>query len=527
MTSHVDDEQEDFVIRGMATRPLEPSIKKGHDPFGINLEVSKTLRGVNRNCSRRIDTKIKKSEEKLPEGSDASSKQILPGMVFRNGYGAFDVMIPPYNQTELAQYYETSFANHASVDAKVSNMVGLGYHWALSDKAISLMETKNSEKEQSAARKKVERLKVRLTTWLDDLNDDETFIGTLEKLVTDLQAVGNGYLEIGRKSTGEVGYVGHIPAVSVRVRRQKDGFCQIVGDKVVFFKNYGEKVRGNPVTTDPQPNEIMHLKMYSPLNTYYGVPDIVSAGQAVIGDIFAQQYNIDYFENKAVPRYLVTVKGAKLSEASEDKLFNFMQTNLKGQNHRTLVVPLPPDNEQTKVEFKMEAIEAGIQEGSFGKYHESNRNDILSAHQVPLSKIGMGDGSLAGTIASDRTFREQVARPAQRMLEKRVSRIIAEVTDVLELKLNELTLTDEAAQAQTFEKYVRNQILTPNEARDKLGYPHREGGDEPLELNPRQTADAKNEATGNDSRATDRENNAADSPNTVSGRNPKGDGEKK
>ena len=278
--------------------------------------------------------------------------------------------------------------------------------------------------------------------------------------------------------------------------------------------------------TDPTPNEVMHLKVYSPLNSYYGVPDIVSAGQAVIGDIFAQQYNIDYFENKAVPRYLVTVKGAKLSQDSENKLFNFMQTNLKGQNHRTLIVPLPPDNDQTKVEFNMEAVEAGIQEGSFGKYHESNRNDILSAHQVPASKIGMGDGSLAGTIAADRTFREQVAKPAQRMLEKKVSRIIEEVTDIMVFKLNELTLTDESAQAQTFEKYARNQILTPNEIRDKLGYPHREGGDEPLELTGQQSADAKNESGGKDERATERDNNASDSPNTVAGRNPKGEGSK-
>lgn len=516
--------EEQTYISGVRAAPFEDSIKKGHDPFQVDIADAKHLSGVNRNCSRRIDTKIKKSEEKLPEGDGAQSKQLLPGMVWRNGYGAFDVMIPPYNQTELAQYYETSFANHASVDAKVSNMVGLGYSWKLSDKAISLMETKTAEKDQAFARKKVERLKVRLSLWLDALNDDDTFIGTLERLVTDLQSVGNGYLEIGRKSTGEIGYIGHVPAVSIRVRRQKDGFCQIVGDKIVFFRNYGDKTNRNPVTTDPYPNEIMHFKMYSPLNTYYGVPDIVSAGQAVIGDIFAQQYNIDYFENKAVPRYLVTVKGAKLSQDSENKLFNFMQTNLKGQNHRTLLVPLPPDNDQTRVEFKMEAIEAGIQEGSFGKYHESNRNDILSAHQVPLSKIGMGDGSLAGTIASDRTFREQVAKPAQRMLEKRVGRIIAEVTDILEFKLNELTLTDEAAQATMLEKYVRNQIITPNEARVILGQPHRKGGDKPLELTAKQTSDSKNEAQGKDQRATDRENNAADDPNTVSGRNPKGEG---
>ena len=515
-------EEEPVYIRGIRSKPTEESLKKPFDVFSIDLEKAKSLDGVNRNCSRRIDTKIKKSAT-LPKGKDSGSKQILPGMVFHNGYGAFDVMVPPYNQIELAQYYETSFSNHAAVDAKTSNMVGLGYHWELSETAVAKLEAKGGKSQAKAAYKKVERLKAAMSSWMDSLNDEDTFIGTLEKLVTDLEATGNGYLEIGRTTKGEIGYVGHIPAVSVRVRRQKDGFCQIIGDKVTYFKNYGDKDSVNPVTTDPRPNEIMHFKIYSPLNAYYGVPHIVSAGQAVIGDIFAQQYNIDYFENKAVPRYIVTVKGAKLSPDSEDKLFNFMQTNLKGQNHRTLIVPLPPDNEQTKVEFKMEAVEAGIQEGSFGKYHESNRNDILAAHQVPLDKIGMGDGSLAGTIASSRNFRDQVVVPAQRMLEKRINRIIEEETDVLVFKLNELTLTDESAQAQIHEKQIRNQILTPNEVRDQLGMPRRDGGDDPFELNPRQSADAKNEAEGSDSRAVDRENNQADTPTTVNGRKPQGE----
>ena len=52
---------------------------------------------------------------------------------------------------------------------------------------------------------------------------------------------------------------------------------------------------------------------------------------AIKGDQFAAQYNIDYFENKAVPRYIVTVKGAQLSPESEERLFRFLQTGLRGK----------------------------------------------------------------------------------------------------------------------------------------------------------------------------------------------------
>jgi len=153
----------------------------------------------------------------------------------------------------------------------------------------------------------------------------------------------------------------------------------------------------------------------------------MSAISSLHGDQLASQYNIDYFANKATPRYIVTLKGAKLSGDAEDKLFRFLQTSLKGQSHRTLYIPLPGDTENSKVEFKMEPIESGVQEASFKEYRTQNRDDILVAHQVPLSKIGGGDsGSIASALAQDRTFKEQVARPAQKNLEKMINQMIKE-----------------------------------------------------------------------------------------------------
>jgi capsid portal protein len=173
----------------------------------------------------------------------------------------------------------------------------------------------------------------------------------------------------------------------------------------------------------------------------------------------------------------------------------------------------------------MEPIENSVQEASFNEYRIRNRDDILVAHQVPLSKIGGGDSSqIAAALAQDRTFKEQVARPAQRNLEKLLNKIIKEQTDLLELKFNELTLTDEIAQSQILERYVKNQIMVPNEARTVLGLPQRPDGDKPLELNARAAADAKGNMAGNKTRDQERSNNSSDNTATVAGRNPKGEG---
>lgn len=518
-------------------------IFKDQDPFAKSWDHLKSLSGLEKNFKRRSDRMAKAYDTLSFSGIDttkepyltsanaistgingAKSKEINPGTVFRNGYGMFDVITPPWNLYELANYYDTSFANHAAIDAKVENIVGLGYDFHATQRMLMALENASSDSAVDKARKRIERLKIELRDWLENLNTDESFTTTMMKFYTDVQATGNGYLEIGRTTAGEIGYVGHIPATTMRVRRMRDGFVQIIGNKVVYFRNFGAK-NSNPVTEDPRPNEILHYKEYSPLNTFYGVPDIMSAISALHGDQLASQYNIDYFGNKGVPRYVVTLKGARLSEDAEDKLFKFLQTNLKGQNHRTLYIPLPPDTDNNKVEFKMEAVENGVQEASFNEYRLRNRDDILVAHQVPLSKIGGGDSaSIAAALSQDRTFKEQVARPAQKNLEKLLNKIIREKTDAVELKFNELTLTDEIAQSQIIERYVKTQILTRNEAREQLGLPQHPEADEFFVMNAREAADMRANTAGNRSRDAERVNNNSDSPSTVSGRNAQGEG---
>jgi PBSX family phage portal protein len=525
----------DFIQASLNTQPEKENAFASYDPFNKSWEELKLYSGLDNNFKRRAvrnltksvateDPRYLDSANANPYGQDAGSKAINPGTVYRNGYGLFDVITPPYNMYELANFYDTNFANHAAIDAKVENVVGLGYRFDITDRTMLSFELSEDQEKVGRARNRIERAKIELRDWLESLNDDDSFTTIMEKVYTDLQSTGNGFIEVGRTVSGEIGYVGHIPATTIRVRRLRDGYLQIIGQKIVYFRNFGG-TNPNPVTADPRPNEIIHLKQYSPLNTFYGIPDILAAMPSLIGDQLASQYNIDYFENKAVPRYVITVKGAKLSADAEDKMFRFLQTGLKSQSHRTLYIPLPGDTDNNKVEFKMEPIENGIQEGSFKEYRKQNRDDILIAHQVPISKLGGADSAaIAAAIAQDRTFKEQVSRPAQRYLEKIVNKIIKEKTDILELKFNELTLTDEIAQSQIIERYVKTQVITPNEAREMLDMPQRSDGDEPFVMSARQATDARANLAGNRARDAERTNNNSDSPTTVSGRNPQGEG---
>jgi PBSX family phage portal protein len=510
---------EERTIIKMDREPQKDGQK--NDIFAFEAEIVKSFDGIDSNFKRRISRMTKAYTGQ----DDTKSKQLFPEQDITTAYGLFDVVLPPYNLDELAFFYDNSFANHAAINAKVANTVGLGYNFIMSDSAKQRVEEMEDSDQRLRAQRKVERLKTQLSEWLEELNDEDTFTHVIEKAFTDYEATGNGYIEIGRKVTGEIGYIGHIPATTIRVRRLRDGYIQLVNQRVVYFKNFQDTKTKNTVTTDSRPNELIHIKKYSPKNTYYGVPDSVSAATAMVGDQLAAKYNIDYFENKAVPRYIVTLKGAKLSSDSEDKLFRFLQSGLRGQNHRTLFIPLPGDSPDNKVEFDMKPVENGIQEGSFNKYRESNINDILMAHQVPISKVGSGQGmSIAAALASDRTFKEQVARPGQKNLEKTINKIIKEQTDILKFKFNELTLTDENTQSQIDERYLRAQVVVPNEIRPRLGLPLMPDGDEKVVMTPQQRAEQNAQTSGTRRRDQERTNNSTDSTSTATGRNPGGEG---
>jgi PBSX family phage portal protein len=523
VVEHIDDtESQDIQISNSADWMIfnNPTIEKTNDPFKISGEDLKKVYGLGPNFRRKVSRELQKRFVGV-DGTETQQNLMAQAI---SGYNMFDLIEPPYNLEYLSQIYEISSYNYAAVNAKVSNIVGLGFDFIETRKTIEAFDGITNEVQLERARRKLNRLRQDLHNWLEDCNEEETFKETLIKFYTDIEATGNGYLEIGRTTSGKIGYIGHIPAKTMRVRRLRDGFIQLLYGKAVFFRNYGDTETPNPIADgSDRPNEIIHLKKYTPMNNYYGIPDIVAAANAMTGNEFAGKYNLDYFENKAVPRYIITVKGAKLAPESERKLLEFFQVGLKGKNHRSLYIPLPPDTSESKTEFKMEPIEANPQESSFNVYRKSNRDEILMAHRTPVNKIGTPEGiNLAAARDADKTFKEQVCRPAQENLEKKLNRLISEMTDALEIKFNELALTDEDTQSKIDERYLRMQVITPNEVRIRKGMVPIDGGDQVVVLKPQDQAEIRSQANNSRTRDQERENTSPDI--SGEGRNAKGDG---
>ena len=486
------------------------------DPFGGD---PRELVGINASIKKKATRNETKLEKSLKGVDGAATKRVDEEIT---GYAYLDVVPTPYNIGMLTKLPDISPYHAAAIEAKVANIVGLGFRLTESRGAQRKLSGVEDEAKLSKMRRKMAAHRDELYDQIDELNDDDGLIDVLSKVWYDYEAVGMGYIEIGRTDSGRIGYVGHIPANTIRVRRQRDGYVQVIQNKAVFFRNFGEDTP-NPIGSDQNCNEIIMISSYSPNNSYYGTPSIISAMTAIAGNEFAERFNIDYFENKAVPRHLIVVKGATLSTKGKNDLFEFFETSLKGKNHRSLYVPLPADSANSKTSIEIKPIEAGTQDASFERYFKLNASQILLSHRTPANKVGNFENmSVAAALDATKTFRDQVCVPGQRMLGRKVNKIIKEFTEVFVLEFNELTLTDEDTQSKIDERYLRNKVIVPNEVRnrmDKAGIP---GGDKVIDLSPKQATDAKVSQSGNRAQASER--SAATSTTAANGRNAKGEG---
>jgi capsid portal protein len=412
---------------------------KGTDPFAYI-----PFDSLDKNAKRRVKYQIKKRYE--GQGG-AKTKQWNVEQI--NGYELYDLAFPPFNLDHLIDLSVENDTHWACILAKTTNIVGLGYKWIERAKVKEARQAVEEDDEKTMKlSRRLHRVTDSLDEWIEELNADDDFNEILAQVWMDVESTGNGYLEVGRMMT--------------------------------FFRNFGDRTTPDYFGKDPRPNEVIHFKKHSPKNAYYGVPDIIAAMSSVAGQKFAAEYNLDYFENKAVPRYALIVKGAKLSTQSERRILEYFRKEVKGKHHGTLYIPVPA-HMGSNVDVKLEPIENRVQEASFDKYQAMNRESIAMVHRVPKSTLGLGVG-VAAAREDDKKFKVQVCVPAQRGVNKKINRIVKEKTDMYAFELDSYDLLDAETLSRIHDRYVRTGVNSPNEIRAYKNEHPRKGGDKFLDL---------------------------------------------
>ena len=387
-----------------------------------------------------------------PPDTEPGQSQQLQEDAWKQAYAAGDVVEPPYDLEALAALYETNAAHKACVDAKVTNIAGLGYRFVpVGDEA-------------QASQPNLQLLEHMFAT----CNPEMTFIEIMRAVWTDVECLGNGYLEVTRNSRGELDGFYHVPAVTMRVRADRQGFVQIREGRKRRFRLLGSEQRTDEDSGLVQ-NELLHFSKYTPQSSYYGIPDIIPALAAMLGDRAACEYNLDFFEHNAVPRLAIIVEGAQLSDGLLGQIQHYMAGEIKGRAHKTLVLEAP--GAEAKVRIEPLTVDK-TEDAGFVRYRRQNRDEVLMVHRVPPAKVTIiEDSNRANATDQDKTFREQVVRPEQRRVEFRINGMIRQEMGISDwqFRFTEMDLTEELQEAQIAQVYSEIGAWTVNEIRARQG----------------------------------------------------------
>lgn len=328
----------------------------------------------------------------------------------------------------------------------------------------------------------------RIYTFFQDSFGMDDFDEGARSCLINYDTFGFTCIELTRRKNGEPAKFKLLPTETCRIARNLNDtnlgdsdmryVVQIVNAHERIFKIFdGERPTihephtGNPMT------EILLLRNYNVMGGKYGIPDWVPSLKSMIGNDKVADYNINFFDNEAVPRFAVIVQGGKLDEDTKKDLRGYFKKDLKGvQNaHKTLVLTTPKGSEVKLVPLAFE-----MKDGGFRYYRKDNRDEIISAHGVPPHRIQVYDAGNNGILSHgmlfdlDKTYKYSIINPHQRKLESIFNRVIRLAFGIKDKQIhfNELDIGEEADRANTLktiasahEKYYNMGTMTPDEIR--------------------------------------------------------------
>ena len=326
----------------------------------------------------------------------------------------YNILDPKYNPYYLVQLLDLYTYHAACVEAVAVDTTGVDYTL----KPVEGVEVVEAEKDRL----------------LEVLENSTPSINThLQRMVYDRRAIGYGAIEVIRESTSksDIKRLKHIPAHTLRRHADQKRVLHInsSGKKVwfcIYGKNYnsdgelcdldadsGEWKPYNTLAPHQRANELLWSMEYAPGTDYYGRPPIISCLGSIKGDISAVRYNYSFFENYGMPKFAITVTGdfADYDVDPEDPEYDYTKTlryrigeqikEVIRNPHSAICITIPSEGEEGNVDLKITPLSVQTEEGHFRMYRKDTRDEVIHAHSVDPSRLGIYDaGSLNGNNAN-------------------------------------------------------------------------------------------------------------------------------
>ena len=434
---------------------------------------------------------------------------------------------PPFDPTQMAELLEINTTHAKCVYSKGRNVAGYGLE------IVPHPDVEDPDESQKAVAE--EFWSSGDSDWqVGPVNSERsTPADVLEMAWNDFEAIGWLSIEMLTATDGTPTGLAYVPAMTIRRRREKPGYVQLRRARLQYFGNAGDRYEDPPTFVDGKTgrtgksvenpaNELIFKRNHSPLYTYYGGPDIIPALPTVQGDNAAREFNIDFFENNAVPRMAVIVEGGELTEKAREDIHDLLH-GMRDNDHRTIVLEaekllkesggISVDGDEDDLKIRVEPLTVGIDEdASFQEFRDRNEHEILKTHDVPPIEAGqIKSGSFSTDAeAQRRGYIETVIQPKQEAFAELLYETVHDALGVTDYTVKFHSRGVDSR--QTDAEIARTRIaaargaMTINEAREELGLEPLDGeqgedlladiDDDSSDPMQRQAADGKDSAYG-------------------------------
>lgn len=186
----------------------------------------------------------------------------------------------------------------------------------------------------------------------------------------------------------------------------------IFDDDKIGLAGYGMQTQEGFYTF--QPDEIIHIRLPNPLDTFVGLAPLVPVLKNVLIDRFSSEHMIRFYKQGARLGGVVKTN-KKLTKDQITRLTRSFEGNYTGKknHHKTLILP-------EGMEYQI--IEQNPGETSLIEFAKFNKEPILSAYGVPPVKVGLLDGATyANALVQDKTFWTNSILPFKAFIESAIN----------------------------------------------------------------------------------------------------------
>ena len=386
---------------------------------------------------------------------------------------------PDYDPDSLIAIYEKNSTANKCISLTATKTVSNGWN---------ITSTKEDDPDEQLAH-----------DFFNSINPEESFEDVIISMITDRQTVGSAALEICRnQATQKPEHIYHMPISNVRVAKGKDGkfktgqrFAELdCNSQIANWYNryysdpenrtkkngYDRQLNGSGKPT----NDVMWFKLPNPKSRWYGTAPSISLLKLYLIAIYAEDFNVNEFENGMLNKLAITVKNGKLTRDSISGLKAYMEELIASKQWSSIPV-LQATGQNAEV--KIERLSPDVKESSFIDTLKFIRENVYVAFGVPPIMLGLVENStLANQAAQEKKFYETEIKPLQKQIARRFTKMLQEDFGWknLTFAFNEPNFEDEQKRAELDLKNKEAGVLSINEIRSKAGLEPVDGGDRPF-----------------------------------------------